>query len=111
MSDLVNVQRIICASNQLVNLDVSSCGKMTELYCENNPTLTNIDLSSTYALDTLNCFGSNLQSLDISSCTNTTYVDARFSPLAEIVVWWLAGGPVPNEVQFLYSGSPIIRNP
>ena len=55
-----------CSHNALTSLDVSSNLALSNLYCQNNQ-LTSLDVSANLALTHLFCFSNQLTSLDLSS--------------------------------------------
>jgi len=60
---------IRCGNYLMLNLDLSKCPDLKELYCHNNR-LTVLDLSNCSGLTHLTCYDNNLTSLDLSNITN-----------------------------------------
>ena len=59
--------KLLCANNQLTELDLSRNTELTMLYCYNNK-LTELDVSTKTKLCDLYCYSNQLTSLDVSGC-------------------------------------------
>ncbi len=67
--DLFPQLRVLyCSNNQINELDVSNCTRLTTLYCDNNQ-MKRLDISNCTALRVLNCSNNQISKLDISDCT------------------------------------------
>lgn len=63
------LQKLICNSNKLSELDISNNTELTYLQCSSN-TLSSLDLSKNVKLVTLSCGSNSLMELDLSRNTN-----------------------------------------
>jgi len=66
---VVNCSNAFSASLQGLVLDFSGNPMLKTLDCSNIPDIKTLDLSKCTALNSLNCFDSNIAALDLSSCT------------------------------------------
>ena len=67
------LQRLHCAQNRLVSLDVSACKKLYDLYCEAN-LLTSLNVTGCTELQSLYCYSNRLTTLDVSGCSKLSFV-------------------------------------
>lgn len=76
LTPLLNLVYVNCAYNQIPNLDVSNHTNLQELYCNNNPLLTALNIQGCSSLQTLNCANNVLlASLDASNLANLQTLD------------------------------------
>lgn len=61
-----NLEKLLCNSNSLTELDVSGNPKLTGLFCNENQ-ISTLDLSANPALTTLHCFSNRIARLDLSA--------------------------------------------
>ncbi len=76
---------LICSSNQLTSLNVSSNTFLRELFCDHNQ-LTSLDVSNNTALTELLCDNNQLTSLDVSRNTALTDLDCSENQLTSLDV-------------------------
>ncbi len=76
---------LICFSNQLTSLNVSSNTALTWLDCYNNQ-LTSLNVSANTALTILDCSSNQLTSLDLSTNTALTTLSCSSNPLTTLNV-------------------------
>lgn len=81
----VNVTELICSSNQLTSLDVSSNTDLTSLICYNND-LINLDVTSNTSLHTLRCNENSITSLNLSTNTNLKHLSCFLNELTDLDV-------------------------
>ncbi|MFB9107828.1 T9SS type A sorting domain-containing protein [Flavobacterium gyeonganense] len=65
IQDFVDLQELICHTNQLTDLDISKNTALTHLDCSSNQ-LSNLDISERLELTKLNCKSNKLTTLDVS---------------------------------------------
>ena len=144
LSDCANLEVLRMTWNSLKSIDVTKCPKLTHLYVRKNlelagvldlsecpnlqevwcgeSQLQGVDLSNEHnALETIICYDSRIESLDLSTCPNLRKLEAHSMALTEIDVTgcsqlehlWLkfnaiteldlTGCPMLNEVQIGYN--------
>ena len=69
----------------IVELNVSHCPELQELYCIRNQ-LQSLDVSHCPALQKLECWGNQLQSLDVSKCTELLSLSCQRNQLKRLDV-------------------------
>ncbi len=74
-----------CWDNQLTSLDVSASTALTSLSCSSNQ-LTSLDVSASTALTSLSCSSNQLTSLDVSANTALTSLSCRSNQLTSLDV-------------------------
>ena len=79
----VSLTNLLCYTNALTSLDVSSCTALTYLVCSGNQ-LTSLDASGCTALTYLSCNGNQLTSLDVSTCTALTILNCQNTQLTNL---------------------------
>ena len=68
-----SLEELYCGYNYLTSLDLSKNTALRELYCQENPLLTSLDVSDHSALDVLDVSGSpKLETLSCNGCALTT---------------------------------------
>jgi len=72
-----------CANNQLTSLDVSNNTYLTNLWCHENQ-LTTLDVSNNTALETLFCSSNQLANLDVSNNTALYYLHCDYNQLTSL---------------------------
>jgi Leucine-rich repeat (LRR) protein len=72
IEDFTALTTLICDSNQLTSLDMSTNTALTTLYCYNNQ-LTSLDVSKNSSLTWLNSNSNQLTSLDVRNGNNTNF--------------------------------------
>ncbi len=86
LSRNVNLERVDCARNELVQLNVDGIRPLNTLDCSENR-LPLLDLIANPVLWDLRCHTNELRRLDVSHCARTMKrVDARFNPLETLCV-------------------------
>jgi Leucine-rich repeat (LRR) protein len=73
-----------CSLNNLTSLDVSRCTRLAELYCNNNPRLSALEVSP--ELTILNCSACSLTQLDVSRCNRLVDLTCYYNELAVLDV-------------------------
>ncbi|WNE40728.1 MAG: Internalin A [Mycoplasmataceae bacterium] len=77
LSDFVNLQYLSCSFNQLTDISLSNCKKLTVVECGGNDKLRNLCLGGCNNLQSLSFFDNyNLTNLNLS-CANLVNIDCR----------------------------------
>ena len=79
------LQSIICAYNQLSNLDVTADAGLSQFWCENNQ-LSALDVSQNTALGSFWCSNNQLTTLDITQNTNLFEIACEKNKLSNLNV-------------------------
>lgn len=74
-----SLRMLNCSFNQLMNLDLNDCAKITTLDCNHNQ-LETLDLRHCSGLIELSCSFNQLVNLDLSHCVRLRYLNARDNP-------------------------------
>lgn len=98
IEDFVSLEVLICYSNTITSLDLSSLTSLTELNCFQN-SIGSLDFSQNSALQELNCFSNPIDSLDFSTCPGMLSINANYNNLAyidvsqcpQLLILWLEG--------------------
>ncbi len=83
LEEMVNLEALICSSNNISNLDVSNNLALTSLRCNNNP-LNSLDVSANTALQILKTSNTNITSIDLSNNTLLTQVELENCALTSV---------------------------
>jgi len=81
----VILQNLNCATNNLIELDVSGCTKLQNLNCSVN-NLTELDVSGCTALEVLSCDRNNLSELDMSNFAKLRQLNCENNDLSKLDV-------------------------
>lgn len=109
-----------CSENDLETLVLPDLPRLTSLTCNENPNLSQLDLTGAPALEHLYCFHSSLTELDLHTVPNLAYLAWGGSPLAALdlsgnphLLWLhVLGGDLDRAeaafgtVQFSYGADP-----
>ncbi len=95
VSNMSQLENLICATNQLTELDLSDCSKLRELICGYNR-LESLDLHKNTALEALYCNKNEIKSLDFSMNPLLSVVNCNSNELTELS---LSGYPYLFAVQ------------
>ena len=85
VSSNVNLNRISCSSNQISILDLSNNPLITNVSCQFN-SLTTINISNNPLLTQLNCQVNQLSSLDLSNNPNLSVLTCNFNSITSLDV-------------------------
>ncbi|MFC2116542.1 T9SS type A sorting domain-containing protein [Bacteroidota bacterium] len=83
----VNLETLVCVSNDLYSLDVSDCTALTYLDCRYNSLYT-LDVSNCSALTYLDCSFTNLVQLDVSNSTSLKTLNINHMEFLLVVYVW-----------------------
>jgi uncharacterized repeat protein (TIGR01451 family) len=97
-NNFVNLLTLSISKNKLTQFDskITSCSKLTKLYCENN-NLTFLDVSKFKDLTVLYCENNFLYNLDVSGLKKLTQLDCSYNNLATL---FLKNDTINNEYEF-----------
>ena len=87
LSNLTSLETVVCSANWMETLDLSDNLSLEYLKSKYNVRLSDLDLSIHQNLTYVNCYGSELHTLDIKNGNNTniTFFDARYNVFLECV--------------------------
>jgi GTP-binding protein EngB required for normal cell division len=71
VSDLIELN---CSNTLIEELSLNLCPDIQKIFCSNNKKLNNLDVSNCKKLESLDCTGSKLTSLDLSYCPKNIIV-------------------------------------
>ena len=73
LTNCVQLQKLICNSNELTKLDLTGITQLRDLDCYSN-FLTELDISNCVQLRSLICFGNKLSELNLTKCKQLEYL-------------------------------------
>ena len=79
-----NLTHLSVTTNDLQTIDVRALINLTDLTCNENPRLTNLNVSGLEQLDSIVAFNCNISALDISGCTNLKHLICYNNSLQQI---------------------------
>lgn len=69
------IETLFVYSNKLTQLDISSFGALTELYCEDNPEMASLTIQGASNLEDVRCSGGKIGTLNASGLTKLVKLD------------------------------------
>jgi Leucine-rich repeat (LRR) protein len=83
IESFINIERLICNSNNLTDLDISQNSNLKYLYCNHN-SLVNLDVSQNLLLRWMDCNENQLTTLNLTQNVNLEIVKASHNQLTNI---------------------------
>ena len=84
LSTNINLKKLMCDHNQISSLNLSSNTQLIYLSCSSNSGLTNVDISSCSQLSFLNVAFSNLSSLNVSNNPALNYLNCALNNIQSL---------------------------